>query len=135
MTDVLAGRVSIMLGVASTMMPHVEAGRLKGLASASAKRPHIAPNLPTLAESGLPDFAADVWFGLVAPAGTPQPVIDKLASAANAALASEDVVAKLRAQGFEPMGGQPAEFADLIARDIVKWRGAAEAAGLKNREQ
>jgi tripartite-type tricarboxylate transporter receptor subunit TctC len=131
-TDVLAGRVSIMLGVASTIMPHVEAGRLKGLASASAKRPHIAPNLPTLAESGLPDFATDVWFGLVAPAGTPRPIIDKLASAANAALAPEDVVAKLRAQGFEPMGGQPAEFAELIARDIVKWRGAAEAAGLKN---
>ena len=134
-TDVLAGRVSMMLGVASTIMPHVEAGRLKGLASASAKRPHIAPNLPTLAESGLPDFATDVWFGLVAPAGTPRPIIDKLANAANAALASEDVVAKLRAQGFEPMGGQPAEFAERITRDIVKWRSAAEAAGLKNREQ
>ena len=68
----------------------------------------------------------------MAPAGTPRPIIDKLANAANAALASEDVVAKLRAQGFEPMGGQPAEFADLIARDIVKWRVAADAAGLKN---
>ena len=130
-TDLLAGRVSVMLGVASTIMPHVEAGRLQGLASSSAKRPHIAPNLPTMAEAGLPDFDAGVWFGLVAPAGTPRAVVDKLASAANAALASEAIVAKLRAQGFEPLGGSPEEFAQLIARDTVKWRLAAEAAGLK----
>jgi len=130
-TDVLAGRVSIMLGVASTMMPHVEAGRLVGLASASAKRPHIAPNLPTLAESGLPDFATEVWFGLVAAAGTPRPVVEKLAVAANAALAAEAVGAKLRVQGFEPLGGSPEEFAEVIARDLVMWRKAAEAAGLR----
>jgi tripartite-type tricarboxylate transporter receptor subunit TctC len=130
-TDLLAGRVSMMLGVASTMMPHIESGRIRGLASSSAKRPHIAPNLPTMAEAGLPDFDTGVWFGLVAPAGTPRAVIAKLAAAANASLASESVVEKLRAQGFEPMGGSPEEFAQLIARDTVKWRKAAEAAGLK----
>jgi tripartite-type tricarboxylate transporter receptor subunit TctC len=97
-TDLLGGRVSIMLGVASTMMPHVEAGRLKGLASGSAKRPHIAPNLPTIAEAGLPDFETGVWFGLLAPAGTPQAVIEKLAAAANKALKSDTVAAKLRAR-------------------------------------
>ncbi len=85
-TDLLAGRVSIMLGVASTIMPHVEAGRIKALASGSAKRPHVAPNLPTIAEAGLSDFETSVWFGLVAPAGTPRTVIDKLAAAANTAL-------------------------------------------------
>ncbi len=130
-TDLLAGRVSMMLGVASTIMPHVEAGRLKALASGSAKRPHIAPNLPTIAEAGLPDFETSVWFGLMVPAGTPRPVIDKLAAAANAALKSDDVVAKLRAQGFEPLGGAPDEFAQFIARELVKWSAAAEAAGLK----
>ena len=130
-TDLLAGRVSIMLGVASTMMPHVEAGRIKGLASGSAKRPRIAPNLPTIAEAGLPDFEASVWFGLMAPAGTPRAVIDKLAAAANAALKSEEIVAKLEAQGFEPLGGSPEEFARFIARETDKWRVAAEAAGLK----
>jgi tripartite-type tricarboxylate transporter receptor subunit TctC len=130
-TDLLAGRVSMMLGVASTIMPHVEAGRLKALASGSAKRPHIAPNMPTIAEAGLPDFETSVWFGLMAPAGTPRPVIDKLAAAANAALKSDDVVAKLRAQGFEPLGGPPDEFARFIAREVVKWAAAAEAAGLK----
>jgi tripartite-type tricarboxylate transporter receptor subunit TctC len=131
MTDLLAGRVSIMLGVASTIMPHVEAGRVKGLASGSAKRPQIAPNLPTIAESGLPDFETSVWFGLFAPAGTPRAVIDKLAAAANAALKSDDVASKLRAQGFEPLGGSPDEFAKIIARDAVKWNSAAVAAGLK----
>jgi tripartite-type tricarboxylate transporter receptor subunit TctC len=130
-TDLLAGRVSIMLGVASTMMPHVEAGRIKGLASGSAKRPRIAPNLPTIAEAGLPDFEASVWFGLMAPAGTPRSVVDKLAAAANGALKSEEIVAKLQAQGFEPLGGSPDEFARFIARETDKWRVAAEAAGLK----
>jgi tripartite-type tricarboxylate transporter receptor subunit TctC len=120
-----------MLGVASTIMPHVEAGRLKALASGSAKRPHIAPNLPTIAEAGLPDFETSVWFGLVAPAGTPRAIIDKLAATANAALKSDEVVAKLRAQGFEPLGGDPDEFAKFISRETVKWAAAAAAAGLK----
>jgi tripartite-type tricarboxylate transporter receptor subunit TctC len=130
-TDLIAGRVAIMLGVASTLMPHVEAGRIKALASGSARRPHIAPNLPTIAESGLPDFETSVWFGLVAPAGTPPVVVDKLAAAANAALKSEEVVAKLRVQGFDPLGGPPDEFARFIGRETAKWSAAAEAAGLK----
>jgi tripartite-type tricarboxylate transporter receptor subunit TctC len=97
----------------------------------SAKRAHFAPNVPTMAEAGLPDFDAGVWFGLVAPAGTPRAVIDKLSAAANATLASEEVVGKLRAQGFEPLGGPPDEFARFVARETVKWAAAAEAAGLK----
>jgi tripartite-type tricarboxylate transporter receptor subunit TctC len=133
-TDLLAGRVSMMLGVASTIMPHVDAGRLKALASGSAKRPHIAPNLPTIAEAGLPDFEASVWFGLVTPAGTPRAVIEKLAAAANSALKSDDVIAKLKAQGFEPLGGTPDEFAQFIAREMVKWAAAAEAAGLREQQ-
>jgi len=130
-TDLLAGRVSMMLGVASTIMPHVEAGRLMALAASSAKRAHVAPNVPTMAEAGLPDFEAGVWFGLVAPAGTPGAVIEKLSAAANGALGSEEVVAKLRAQGFEPLGGPPDEFARFIARETIKWAAAAEGAGLK----
>ena len=130
-TDLLAGRVSVMLGVASTIMPHVEAGRLKGLASGSAKRPHIAPNLPTIAEAALPDFETSVWFGLMAPAGTPRPVVDKLAAAAIAALKSDEIVTKLKASGFEPLGGPPEEFAKFIARETAKWSDAAQAAEMK----
>jgi tripartite-type tricarboxylate transporter receptor subunit TctC len=130
-TDLLAGRVSVMLGVASTIMPHVQAGSLKALASGSAKRPQIAPDLPTIAEAALPDFETSVWFGLMAPAGTPRPAIDRLAAAANKALKSDDVAAKLRKQGFEPLGGSPEDFAQRIARDTVKWSTAAKAAGLR----
>ena len=129
-TDLLGGRVSIMLGVASTIMPHVDAGKLKALASGSLQRPQIAPNIPTISEAGLPGFDASVWFGLVAPAGTPRPVIDKLNAAALGALNSPDVVDKLRKSGFEPLGSSPDEFAKLIARDLAKWTDASKAAEL-----
>ena len=131
-TDLLAGRVSMMLGVASTIIPHLESGRLKALAVTSLKRAQIAPDVPTMAEAGVPEFDAGVWFGLMAPAGTPRGVIDKLAAAANEALKSDDIAAKLRAQAFEPLGGTPEEFAGLIASDSTKWAAVAKAAGLKN---
>ena len=130
-TDLVGGRLSMALGVASTIMPHVEAGRLKLLASCSGNRPQIALNVPTIAETLVPGFECSVWFGLMAPAGTPQPVIDKLAAAANAALKSDEVVSKLRPAGFEPRGGSPEAFAQFVAREHVKWSAAAEAAGLK----
>jgi tripartite-type tricarboxylate transporter receptor subunit TctC len=132
-TDLVAGRLSMALVVASTVMPHVEAGRLAALASGSAKRPRIASNIPTIAEVLLPGFDCTVWFGLMAPAGTPHAVVDKLAAAANAALESQDVVAKLAVSGFEPLGGSPAEFAELIGRGLATWAIAAEAAGLRTR--
>ena len=130
-TDLVAGRLSMALAVASTVMPHVEAGRLTALASGSAKRPRFAPNIPTIAEVLLPGFECSVWFGLMAPAGTPRAVIEKLAVTANAALKSEDVIAKLAASGFEPLGGSREEFAQLIARGMVTWAAAAKAAGLR----
>ena len=130
-TDLLGARVSMMLGVASTIMPHVQSGKLKALASASAKRAHIAPNVPTIAEAALPGFEANVWFGLMAPAGTPRAVVDKLAAAANKALKTEDIVDKLRKSGFEPLGGPPEEFAKFIADETQKWNVAAKAAGMK----
>jgi tripartite-type tricarboxylate transporter receptor subunit TctC len=132
MTDLLGGRVSLMLGVASTMMPHVKSGAIKGLASGSLTRPRIAPDLPTIIEAaGLPDFDAGVWFGLLAPAGTPREVVDKLNAAANAALKQDDVVTKLRASGFEPLGGPSDAFATFISRELVKWGEVAKAAELK----
>jgi tripartite-type tricarboxylate transporter receptor subunit TctC len=130
-TDLLGGRISMAMVVASTILPHAESGRLKALASTSGKRPDIAPNIPTMIEAGVPDFEFNAWFGLLAPAGTPRPVIDKLAAAANAALKSEEVVGKLKTSGFEPLGGGPDEFRQLMARDLVTWEAAAKAAGLK----
>jgi tripartite-type tricarboxylate transporter receptor subunit TctC len=129
--DLLAGRVSMMFSPASAVMPHVKAGKLKALASASAKRPGIAPDLPTMAEAGLSDFDTSIWFGLMAPAGTPQPVVDRLEHAVNEALKSDELVAKLGAQGFDTLGGTSSAFARTIATDIERWTVAARAAGLK----
>ena len=101
------------------------------LASAASKRPGILPNVPTMAEAGLPDFDTSIWFGLMAPAGTPRPVIDKLAGAVAEALKSSDVVAAWRPQGIDPLGGGPEDFARHIASESKRWSDVAQAAGLK----
>jgi tripartite-type tricarboxylate transporter receptor subunit TctC len=130
-TDLLAGRVSMMFSPASAVVSQVEAGSLKVLASAASKRPGILPNVPTMAEAGLPDFDTSIWFGLMAPAGTPRPVIDKLAGAVAEALKSSDVVAAWRPQGIDPLGGGPEDFARHIASESKRWSDVAQAAGLK----
>ena len=129
--DLLAGRVSMMFSPASAVMPQVQAGKLKALASASSQRPGIAPDLPTMAEAGVPDFDTSIWFGLMAPAGTPPAIVDRLGRAVNEALKADEVVSKLKSQGFDPLGGAPDEFGRTIATDIERWAAAAQAAGLK----
>jgi tripartite-type tricarboxylate transporter receptor subunit TctC len=130
-TDLLAGRVSMMFSPISAVAAHAEAGKLKGLASATSKRPSIAPNLPTMAEAGMPDFDTSIWFGLVAPAGTPRDIIDKLSRAVAEAQKSEEVLKILRAQGFEAITGGPDEFAKSMQSEIKRWNAVAQAAGLK----
>jgi len=120
--DVLAGRVGVMFSPASTVLPQVRAGKLKALAVTQPKRAAMAPEVPSMAEAGLPGYDASIWIGLTAPAGTPRPVIDKLAHAANDALKVSEVVAPLRAQGIEPLVGGPDEFARYIAGEIKKWQ-------------
>jgi tripartite-type tricarboxylate transporter receptor subunit TctC len=130
-TDLLAGRVAMMFSPASAVVSQVEAGPLKVLASAATKRPGILPNVPTMAEAGLPDFDTSIWFGLMAPAGTPRPVIDKLAGAVREALASNEVVTAWRPQGIDPLSGGPMDFASHIASESKRWGDVATAAGLK----
>ena len=110
-TDLIAGRTSVMFSPASTVIAMVEAGKLVALASAAAKRPSIAPDLPTMAEAGMPDFETGIWFGLMAPAGTPRDIIDKLAAAVPQAMSSSEATAALRGQGFDRLRGGPEEFA------------------------
>jgi tripartite-type tricarboxylate transporter receptor subunit TctC len=129
--DLLAGRIQVSFSPASTVMPHVAEGKLVALASTALKRASVAPNLPTMAEAGLPGFETGLWFGLLAPAGTPRPIIDKLAAAANEALQASEVMAPLRPQGIDPLGGTPEEFARYIAAETQKWVDVAKAAGLK----
>ena len=129
-TDVIAGRVSFIISPASTVIGHLQGGRLLALASAGAKRASVVPDLPTMMEQGVPDFDVSTWFGLVAPAGTPKPIINKLAKAANDALQSAEVRAGFKKLGFDPIGGSPEEFEKFIDRELVKWADAAKAAGL-----
>jgi tripartite-type tricarboxylate transporter receptor subunit TctC len=130
-TDLLAGRTAMMFSPASAVVAHVASGKLKALASAAAKRPSIASDLPTMAEAGMPDFDTSIWFGLMAPAGTPREVIDKLARAVADALTSNEVLAALHPQGFDALSGGPDDFAATIGREIKRWGEVAQAAGLK----
>ena len=95
------------------MWPHVASGKLKALATTQLERLAMAPDVPTMAEAGLQGYDAVVWMGLLAPAGTPRDIVDTLARAANEALRADDVLAPLRAQGFEPIGGSPENSAAI----------------------
>jgi tripartite-type tricarboxylate transporter receptor subunit TctC len=128
--DVMGGRVSFIISPASTVIGHLQGGRLLALASAGAKRAGVVPDLPTMMEQGVPDFDVSTWFGLVAPAGTPKPIVNKLAKAANDALRSDEVKDGFKKLGFDPIGGSPEEFDKFIDRELVKWADAAKAAGL-----
>jgi tripartite-type tricarboxylate transporter receptor subunit TctC len=131
-TDLLAGRVQVMFSPASTVLPHVADGKLKALASTQLKRTTAAPDLPTMTEAGLAGFDTSVWFGLLAPAGTPGEVVAKLNHAVNDALSAGEVPALLKAQGMEPLGGTPEAFARIIAGETEKWARVINAAGLQN---
>ena len=106
-TDLLAGRLHGYFSPASTVMGQVRAGKLVALATTDPKRGTIIPDLPTMVEAGVPDCVSVLWFGLVAPAGTPRPIIDRLAAAANEALKQDEVKTSLRAQTVEAHGGTP----------------------------
>jgi tripartite-type tricarboxylate transporter receptor subunit TctC len=120
-SDLLSGRITLMFNVAATLAPHVEAGKLKAFAVAQSKRASIMPDVPTLAEAGMPGYDAGIWIGLLAPAGTPPAIIEKLSGAANGALDTQEVRTALKRQGTDPVGGTPKEFADFIRADIEKW--------------
>jgi tripartite-type tricarboxylate transporter receptor subunit TctC len=120
-SDLLAGRITLMFNVAATLAPQVETGRLKAFAVAQAKRASIMPDVPTLAEAGMTGYDAGIWIGLLAPKATPSAIVEKLSTAANAALNDVEVRAALKVQGTDPVGGTPKEFADFIRADIEKW--------------
>jgi len=131
-TDLLAGRVQVMFSPASTVLPHVADGKLKALASTQLKRTTAALDLPTMTEAGLAGFDTSVWFGLLAPSGTPPEVVAKLNHAVNDALSAGEVPALLKAQGMEPLGGTPEAFARTIAGETEKWARVINAAGLQH---
>lgn len=130
-TDLLAGRIQLLFTPVSTVIQHVREGKLVALASTETKRAAIAPEVPTMGEAGLAGFDTGLWFGLLAPAGTPRAAIDKVAAAGNEALKSEAVAKALRPQGIDLLGGTPKDFSRYIASEMRRWDMVARAAGLK----
>jgi tripartite-type tricarboxylate transporter receptor subunit TctC len=129
--DLLAGQTTAMFSPLSTVLPHMQAGKLRALASAFTKRSPAAPELPTMEEAGYPGFNSSVWTGLLAPVGTPPEVIARVAQAVNEGLKSPEVVAALQQNGMDARGGTSEEFARLIAAEIQRWGEVAKATGLK----
>ena len=130
LTDLLGGRIQAMFSPASTVLAHVDSGELRGLATSELTRTAAAPNLPTVSEAGLPGFDTSLWFGVVAPLGTPQPVVDKLATAIGEALKDAEVVKPLKLAGLDVRPMPPAEFAAYIASESKKYSDVVAAAGL-----
>lgn len=130
-TDLLAGRIQLLFSPASTVLQHVRDGKLVALASTEVKRTAIAADLPTMAEAGLPSFETGLWFGLVAPNGTPKDIIDKLNRAGNEALKTEEVTKVLAPQGIDLVGGSVEEFSRYLDGEMKRWETVSAAAGLK----
>jgi tripartite-type tricarboxylate transporter receptor subunit TctC len=132
--DLLAGRISIGFSNISNVLPLVKDGKLRAFAVTSRKRSALVPELPTVAESGFPGYEAVPWFGLMAPAGTPQPIIDRLHAETVKALAIPEVRAALVNLGLDVIGGTPAEFAAVIKTETPYWAKVIKEAGIKASE-
>lgn len=130
-TDLLAGQVDLLFAPSQTVIQHVRAGKLKALATTGARRTETLPELPTVAESGLPGYEALGWFGLLAPVATPRPIVERLSADANRVLADPDVRSRMIALGADPRGSTPEEFARFIREDQAKWSKLMREAGIK----
>ena len=131
LTDVLAGRIQLWIAPASAVAQQIGKGELKALAATTAQRASIVPNVPTMAEAGLPGYVLGLWFGLLAPAGTPHAIIDKLSRVADGALKDEGVAEQLRKIGIDPVGGTADEFTRYIEAEVKKATDVATAANLR----
>jgi len=112
-------------------MPHLQSGKLRPLAVSGSKRLDILPDVPTVMEAGVPNYVALQWYGLVAPAGTPQTIVQALQAEMIKALQNKEIKEKLAAEGAEPVGSSSQEFANLIKGDYQKWAGVAKRAGIE----
>ena len=129
--DLVGGRVQIMFDAPPSLIAHVRSGKLRVLAAASAQRNRLLPEVPTFAELGYPKIAVSLWYGLLAPAGTPMPIIQKLNREVVKALDAPDVRERLLAQGAEPMPGTPEAFASFMQEEMAKWAPVVKQAGIK----
>jgi tripartite-type tricarboxylate transporter receptor subunit TctC len=129
--DVIAGHVPVMTPSILTGLPYAKTGRLRALGVTSAKRAGGAPDIPTIAEAGVPGYEAVQWFGILAPAGTPRPVIDRVHREAVRVLQSADIRERLRADGADPVASTPEEFAAFLRSETAKWAKVVKAVGIQ----
>ena len=131
LNDVMGGHADVMFDSIATSLQNVRSGKLRALGISTPQRSSIAPEIPTLAEAGMPGFEIAWWFGLFAPRGTPNAVIDKLAAASVTVLGKQDVRAAFVGQGLEPVGSSPAEFGRKVAHEAEFWGKIIRDAGIK----
>ena len=131
MTDLLGGRVQLMFSPAPTAAPHIEAGTLRVIGTTGDKRSALFPDYPTAGESGLPGYASIGWFGLFAPAKTPQAILDKVSADVATILSTEDAKKRMAQEGAEPAPNSPAEFTKFVNAEIAKWLDLAKKTGIK----
>ena len=130
-TSVMSGQVEMMMDAVPTMWPLAKSGRVRALATTGKKRSAITPDLPTVSEAGVPGYEAPIWLGIMAPAGTPKPVIDKLNAEITKIVRRPDVKKAWNEQGAEPMMMTPAEFEKYLNGDIAKWAKVVKTAGIR----
>ena len=130
-TDVMGGRVEMSLDNLPAVLPFVEGGKLRPLAVTTEKRWPALPNVPTVAEAGVPGYEASSWFTIAAPAKTPADIINRINKSVNTYMKDQAVADRMRTLGSDPVGGSPADMAKLIADENVKWKKVVDFAGLK----
>jgi tripartite-type tricarboxylate transporter receptor subunit TctC len=128
--DLVAGRINLTFNILSSALGQINAGQLVALAVCSNKRSDTLPNVPTMAEAGVADFDTSLWLGLLAPVGTPAPVVDKINDAARKGMHTPEAIDMLAKQGYEPLDATPAQFADFIRSEFTRWSDVARGAGL-----
>ena len=131
LTDLMGGQVQVYMSSIPTALSHIKGGKLRAIAVTSPKRAPSLPDVPTIAEAGYKGFDANTWFGLVAPAGTPAPIVSKINAEVNRILKMPDVREKFAAEGGGPLGGSSQEFAALLKSDYVKWGKVVKDSGAK----
>jgi tripartite-type tricarboxylate transporter receptor subunit TctC len=131
LTDLVGGQVAVFIGNMPPTVPLVQAGKLRALAVTTKTRSALMPELPTIAEAALPGYETVAWFGVLAPAGTPPEIVNRLSFEIGKIARSPEMREKLLAMGAEPVGGTPEEFRAVIDRDIAKWKPLAQKVGIK----
>ena len=131
LADVVAGHVQLLVDLIPSAQPYIKSGKLRGIATTGARRAPTLPELPTMAEAGFPELESSVWYGLLAPAGTPQDIVRRLNEAATNGANSSEFRERMTAAGFEVISGSPEKLANIIKTDVARWGPVVKASGAK----